>query len=59
MEKLILDLAQGMTDPVGLSMAKLRMSVLKCPEHYQYIICSVPKDALVIGAGRILVFFQI
>lgn len=58
MEKLVSDLAQGVVDPKGLSIAKLRMSVLKCPEHFQYIMCSMPKNAMVIDGGANLGLFS-
>lgn len=58
LEKLVSNLAQGIVDPVGLSMAKLRMNVLKCPDRYQYIMCSAPKGALVIDGGANLGLFS-
>ena len=58
LERLVSSLAQGIVDPVGLSMAKLRMNVLKCPDRYQYIICSAPKNALVIDGGANLGLFS-
>lgn len=52
------NLSQAVVDPNGLSMALLRMRLLRCPEKYEYILCAVPQGGLVIDGGANLGLFS-
>lgn len=52
------NLSQAVQDPGGLGMARFRMRMLHCPEEYEYMLCAIPPQRLVIDGGANLGLFS-